>query len=130
MDNYNFTKTDDGSVGLYSNVINDIFHSKSGAKKEAFDKFIVPSFLNKLIISNDRVNILDICYGIGYNTKAALSILNDDYNLSIDCLEFSDELVQLSPFVYDSLNRLDINLFLLSNINYHNFDFNYFNNYK
>lgn len=125
MKDYNFVKTLDGSVGLYSNTVNDIFHSKSGAMKEAFDKFIIPSFFEKLISNNKRVNILDICYGIGYNTKAALSLINDEYHLSIDCLEFSNELIQLSPFIYDSLNRIDINIFLFSKINYADYDFNF-----
>ena len=72
MNNFNFVKTEDGSTGLYSNEVKDIFHSKTGAMKEAFDKFIKPSFFDEIIKKQKSTNILDICYGIGYNTKTAL----------------------------------------------------------
>ena len=32
--------TDDGSVGLYSDEVNDIYHSQFGALSEAYEKFI------------------------------------------------------------------------------------------
>lgn len=124
MDNIKFVKTEDNSVGLYSTEVNDIFHSKTGALREALEKFIVPSFLSELFSDkNNKVNILDICYGIGYNTKAALSILPDELCLNIDCLEFSQDFVKLSPFIFDSLNRIDINLFLLSRIQFNDYSF-------
>lgn len=124
MDNIKFVKTEDNSVGLYSNEVNDIFHSKTGALREAFEKFIVPSFLSELFSDrNNKVNILDICYGIGYNTKAALNVLQDELCLNIDCLEFSQDFVKLSPFIFDSLNRIDINLFLLSRIQFNDYSF-------
>ena len=123
MEKFNFVITDYKSVGLYSNEVNDIFHSKTGALKEAFDKFILPCFLKESFSSKTSLNILDICYGIGYNTKAAISIMPDNFNLSIDCLEYCDDFVRLSPFIYDSLNRLDISLFLFSQIKYNDFEF-------
>ena len=123
MSKFNFIKTEDGSIGLYSNEINDIFHSKTGAMTEAFDKFIKPSFILDLICKKNSLKILDICYGIGYNSKAALSVIPKDYKLTIDCLEYSKEYIQLSPFIFDSLNRIDINLFLFSKINYDSYDF-------
>lgn len=123
MNNFNFVKTEDGSTGLYSNEVKDIFHSKTGAMKEAFDKFIEPSFFDEIIKKQKSTNILDICYGIGYNTKAALSLIPDGYNLSIDCLEYSDEFVKLSPFIFDSLNRIDINLLLFSLLDYKDYNF-------
>ena len=122
MRNFKFVITEDKSVGLYSNEVNDIFHSKTGALKEAFDKFIIPSFLSNCIMQKNETNILDICYGIGYNTKAALSIIPNGYKLNIDCLEYSKEFVELSPFVHDALNRIDINFFLLSKIGFKNID--------
>ena len=67
-----FRFTDDNSVGLYSKKVNDIFHSQTGAFKEAYDKFYLPTLV-LLKESNSKINLLDICYGIGYNTKTFLN---------------------------------------------------------
>lgn len=63
----------DGSVGLYSARDNDIYHSVYGALSEAYDKFICPANLNEYFEKNNKIEILDICYGIGYNTKSFLN---------------------------------------------------------
>ena len=68
MKNIEIFKTEDGSIGLYNKEMNEIYHSKYGAKKEAFEKFVEPA----LILNNKQLKILDVCYGIGYNTKCAL----------------------------------------------------------
>ena len=34
--------TDDGSIGLYNKELDEIYHSKYGAKTEALEKFINP----------------------------------------------------------------------------------------
>ena len=63
----------DGSVGLYSTIDDDIYHSVYGALSEANDKFVLPiDFYNYFTNKND-INILDICYGIGYNSKSFLN---------------------------------------------------------
>ena len=90
MQNIEIFKTQDGSIGLYDKNLDEIFHSKFGAKTEAYEKFIEPA----LIYKDKPVRILDICYGIGYNTKCALE--NFSNILEIDCLEINSELVQKS----------------------------------
>ncbi len=65
--------TQDGSVGLYSNEFNDIYHSVFGAYSEAYEKFILPAKFNEFFNNNKNIKILDICYGIGYNTKSFLN---------------------------------------------------------
>ncbi|MCQ2789588.1 MAG: MnmC family methyltransferase [bacterium] len=64
--------TNDGSVGLFSIKDNDIYHSAYGALSESFEKFVLPADLASKIIENNEVKILDICYGIGYNTKTSI----------------------------------------------------------
>ena len=90
MQNIKTFKTQDGSIGLYDKELDEIFHSKFGAKTEAFEKFIEPA----LIYKDKPIKILDICYGIGYNTKCALE--NFTNIIEIDCLEINSELVQKS----------------------------------
>ncbi|MBQ4646753.1 MAG: hypothetical protein IJB79_05335 [Candidatus Gastranaerophilales bacterium] len=90
MQDIEFFTTQDGSIGLYDKKLDEIFHSKFGAKKEAFEKFVEPS----LIYQKKPIKILDICYGIGYNTKCALE--NFSNIQEIDCLEINEELVKKS----------------------------------
>ena len=72
---YEFYYTLDGSLGLYSHSDNDVYHSKFGALTEAWEKFILPSNINYLLCNKDKINVLDVCYGIGYNSKTLISYL-------------------------------------------------------
>ena len=65
--------TEDGSVGLYSYADKDVYHSKFGALTEAWEKFILPANID--INNINELKVLDICYGIGYNTKALMSFI-------------------------------------------------------
>lgn len=79
MRDYEFYYTQDGSIGLYSYADDDVYHSKFGALTEAWEKFVIPSGINDLLNTKQNIRILDVCYGIGYNTKALMSfIINQD----------------------------------------------------
>lgn len=81
MRDYEFYYTQDGSIGLYSYADNDVYHSKFGALTEAWEKFIIPSGLDEVFKNNNNIKVLDVCYGIGYNTKALMSyIINFNEN--------------------------------------------------
>ena len=71
MESFSFFETEDKSTGLYSNVIGDIFHSRTGALKEANEKFINPIFEN--LKNKEKIKLLDICTGVGYNLKAFIN---------------------------------------------------------
>ena len=125
---YKFTKTGDGSVGLFDDDVNDIYHSSSGAYKEADEKFIIPAQLERF--KNKTCKVLDICYGIGYNTKALLkycALNNLNINFEIDAMEINEELISLSSFIKNQkLDYLDfeIDKFILSSyLKNHSFDF-------
>lgn len=92
--NIEIFKSLDGSIALYNKTLDEIYHSKFGAKLEAFEKFVEPSKI--LLEKNQNINlsILDICYGIGYNTKTAL--LNFEKISLIDCVEINENLVKNS----------------------------------
>lgn len=87
--------TNDGSVGLFSPDADDIYHSTYGALTEAYEKFILPSNLNSFLKNNNEIKILDICFGIGYNSKSFLNyILDFPYNETIytDKIKYSDKI--------------------------------------
>tara|TARA_Y100001968_G_scaffold331773_1_gene387614 strand:- start:13936 stop:14820 length:885 start_codon:yes stop_codon:yes gene_type:complete len=58
--------TKDGSISLRSDLFNENFHSNFGALNEAQIKFINPSIINRFAAKS--VNVLDICFGLGYNS--------------------------------------------------------------
>ena len=60
--------TKDGSVTLRSLFFQENFHSLEGALKETEIKFINPSNLKRF--KGKSLNVLDICFGLGYNSAA------------------------------------------------------------
>ena len=87
--------TKDGSISLRSLFFQENFHSLEGALKETEIKFINPSDLKRF--KGQSINVLDICFGLGYNSASLFSNLIgqnsflDWYALEIDKkpLEFS-----------------------------------------
>ncbi len=64
--------SDDGTYTAYSNEYEEHYHStKDGALKESLKKHIIPAFSIKQ--KQNEIFILDICYGLGFNTLATLN---------------------------------------------------------
>ena len=78
-------KTEDNSITFFNESVQDHYHSKSGAREEAFEKHA--KALN--IISNSI--IFDMFFGIGYNSAAALDLVD---NLTIYCFENDKEILK------------------------------------
>ena len=72
QDNINsIVATKDGSNTLFSKLYNQHYHNPDdGAINEALSKHIIPAFT----FHKDKreLNILDICFGIGYNTFSTI----------------------------------------------------------
>ncbi|MFN5871369.1 MAG: tRNA (5-methylaminomethyl-2-thiouridine)(34)-methyltransferase MnmD, partial [Aphanizomenon sp.] len=64
----------DGSFTFFSTEFNEAFHSHYGAKQESLLKFAIPTQL-PILAETGFVRLLDICYGLGYNTAAALQTI-------------------------------------------------------
>lgn len=73
MTNHNFTpqKTADGSFTFFSQEFNESFHSHFGAKQESYFKYAVPTLLIDKA-QQSVLRLLDVCYGLGYNTATAI----------------------------------------------------------
>lgn len=93
--------TNDGSVGLFSPSEDDIYHSTYGALTESWEKFIIPSGLEQYLDKHSDVKILDLCYGIGYNTKTSLQVFINS------CLKNEKEKNKLNNFKNNSKNSSD-----------------------
>jgi len=86
-------ETYDGSITLYSEKYKECFHSKSGAIEEAFEKFVKPCRIKS------GMRVLDICFGLGYNSLAAIHSAG---NLKIIALEND-------PKVLKEIQGLEVN---------------------
>ena len=118
MDNLIKVITKDGSISFRSEKFKENFHSISGAYYETKNKFINPSRLNRF--QNKSINVLDICFGIGYNSAMLfenvikeLSTLNW-YGLELDKRSLNYALSEdkfnnlWSPKVNKILNSLNL----------------------
>lgn len=66
--------TNDGSFTFFSEEFGEAFHSRYGAKAEAFEKFAKATCLAEKA-KQSSLCLLDVCYGLGYNTAAALEVI-------------------------------------------------------
>ncbi|WP_181256706.1 tRNA (5-methylaminomethyl-2-thiouridine)(34)-methyltransferase MnmD [Merismopedia glauca] len=74
--------TADGSFTFFSSEFGETFHSHQGAHAEALLKFIEPTQLRQKA-RMDRLCLLDICYGLGYNTAVAIEAI---WQINPDCV--------------------------------------------
>ena len=65
--------TNDGTYSLRSVLFKENFHSLYGALKETKEKFTATSDLQRF--KGKSLNVLDICFGLGYNSAALLNEL-------------------------------------------------------
>jgi len=68
---HSLTLSEDGSFTAYSKEYDEHYHStRDGALHESLTKHILPGYLH--VENKMEVNILDICYGLGFNTLATI----------------------------------------------------------
>lgn len=68
--------TADGSPSLWSATFGQAFHCRSGALAESSTKFIRPAQLERFR-PGDRLQVVEVCVGLGYNTASLLEAAND-----------------------------------------------------
>ncbi|MBT3756702.1 MAG: hypothetical protein HOB92_09560 [Candidatus Cloacimonetes bacterium] len=78
-------KTQDGSFTAFSNIAGEHYHTISGAIEEAFEKHV------KALGIEDGMQILDFCFGLGYNSAAACK---GHSNLQITALENDIKIIE------------------------------------
>ena len=94
--------TQDGTLTLYSAEFDECYHStKDGALQESLNKHIIPA---SKLCAKESLTILDICFGLGYNTLTTLYYYKQNYpdkTLHIISPELDKSLVQsLQNFKY------------------------------
>jgi tRNA U34 5-methylaminomethyl-2-thiouridine-forming methyltransferase MnmC len=96
-------QTSDGSYTIYSKKYSQNFHNtKDGALSESLYKHIIPSFVYHK--NKKTLNILDICFGLGYNSLATIYyIIKSDLDISVNIYspELDIKLIRsLKDFIY------------------------------
>lgn len=85
--------TDDGSLTFYNTRFKEHYHTLAGARSEAEKKYIIPGQLTSRL-NNGPVKLLDICFGLGYNSLVACeTAIKNDKELHIDALELDRTVV-------------------------------------
>lgn len=86
--------TADGSYTFFSEEFQETFHSSFGAKQEAEVRYIEPCLIRELAAQQSSIRILDVCYGLGYNSAAALEAIwsiNPQCQVELIALEISPD---------------------------------------
>ncbi|WP_187647392.1 tRNA (5-methylaminomethyl-2-thiouridine)(34)-methyltransferase MnmD [Nitrosophilus labii] len=96
-------KTKDETYTLYSEEFDECYHNvNDGALSESLKKHVEPAFL--YAAKKDELTILDICFGLGYNTLTTLYYLKKnkiDKKIRIISPEFDENLIRnLKSFDY------------------------------
>lgn len=94
MDSLSLFPTADGSVTFWSEAFQETFHSSHGAKHEAEAKFVIPAKIAEKARTQSQLNILDVCYGLGYNSAAAIATVSElqDYNPNLHIIALENNL--------------------------------------
>jgi len=100
--------TEDGTISLYNFSVKDVYHSKVGAYTEALQKYTIPSGLLEFVKHNNEVKILDVCFGLGYNSKVAVSEIlkiNSECKITINAIEIDPKVLALSCILFDGIDN-------------------------
>lgn len=96
----------DGSYTYYNHEVGQAYHSPIGAALESKEKFVAPSSIKERAKSG-TISILDVCFGFGYNSAAAIDAIwkeNPKCHIKIIGLEIDkyilNESLQL-PFPFE-----------------------------
>ncbi|MFN6462067.1 MAG: tRNA (5-methylaminomethyl-2-thiouridine)(34)-methyltransferase MnmD [Nostoc sp. DedVER02] len=108
LENFTPKLTADGSFTFVSQEFGESFHSHYGARQESFFKFVEPTQL-ATAAQKPVLRILDICYGLGYNTAAALETIwavNPSCCVEVICLEVNPAVPQaaIAHRLFDNWN--------------------------
>lgn len=100
--------TEDGSFTFFSPEFGETFHSDQGARSEALLKFAQATDLAQRS-PQAVLRLLDVCYGLGYNTAAALETIwgvNPNCRVEVVGLELDATVPQaaIAPPFIDSWN--------------------------
>ena len=106
--------TADNSETFFSDQYKETYHSKSGAIEESLKKFVEPCQVS-LKAKNKKIVLLDVCFGLGYNTAVAIDVIkenNPECGVEVFALENDVEILkkieEVNPKIkcYDEMKEM------------------------
>ena len=102
--------TGDGSITFHNEQYDEAYHSVTGAVEEAFKKFVEPTHITNLA-ELGMVSILDVCFGLGYNSAAAIDKImevNPECKIIIVGLEKDEKILRKIPGLSPQIKSYEI----------------------
>ena len=87
--------TADNSESFMNEVVGESYHSHTGGVEEALKKYAVPCKIKELA-KTGKLKILDVCFGMGYNSAMAISVAleeNPDCEVEVVGLEYDPQII-------------------------------------
>lgn len=95
--------TQDGSITFFSEEYQEKFHSLVGAWEESKNKFLFPS---RLLENNQPASVLDIGFGLGYNTLSLIDACESmQKKVTIYALEYNIKIVEKAINIYKNKHK-------------------------
>jgi len=107
-------ETNDGSVTFHNYLYDETYHSVTGAVEEAVKKFVEPCRIKDVALGG-TVKILDVCFGLGYNSACAIdAALENNPDCVIEVVGLEKDISILNEII--NLNPQIKNYFLIKNL--------------
>lgn len=87
--------TADQSESFVNEMVGESYHSQTGAVEEALKKYALPCQIRQRA-SGGRIRILDVCFGVGYNSAMALQVAleeNSECVIEVVGLEYDPQII-------------------------------------
>lgn len=88
--------TKDNTETFLNETVGESYHSFTGAVDEALKKYVIPCKIKELA-KKGKIRILDVCFGLGYNSAMAISAAleeNSVCELEVIGLEYDPEIIK------------------------------------
>jgi tRNA U34 5-methylaminomethyl-2-thiouridine-forming methyltransferase MnmC len=115
--------TADGSISFRNIAVDEMYHTKSGAIEEAYEKHAKPL----KVWEKENPVLYDVCFGLGYNAAAAIDVIRSNGNdslITVYCfendMEILEKILEIDP-KFDCFNivKIFINNFLSQKDDYY-----------
>ncbi len=89
--------TADNSESFLNEEVGESYHSHTGGVEEALKKYAIPCKIKELA-KTGKIKILDVCFGMGYNSAMAVSVAleeNPDCEIEVIGLEYDQHIISM-----------------------------------
>jgi tRNA U34 5-methylaminomethyl-2-thiouridine-forming methyltransferase MnmC len=97
--------TGDGSLSRFNDEAGELYHNKIGAYTEALKHYFEPSAAVEVLQKNGELGLLDVCFGLGYNSFVLLDQIVKAQlppgKVKVVAIELDPEIISFLPQILD-----------------------------